>query len=292
MKYKILILSLIMLSFGVNAEIITGDSCGDDCTWSLENGILTVTGSGSINNYAEGAGVTDAPWFEYQEDITKIVIQNKSESEKFTTIGNSAFEYMQSVKEVVLPDSIETLGYAAFFASPSLDTINLPSNLKNLGGWALDHTALSSIELPEGIKTIGDVALRFSDMTSVYLPSSLFEGETPGISMYAFSRSNIQTIYCAKGDEKCAAYQPFECTGFGGDPEGGDCIEDTYEMPIRIETYQKESNGKYVSNGVRYSSFDDMQKGQNGVELKRIYTVEEANAVAKPTGNTVRIKYR
>ena len=42
--------------------------------------------------------------------------------------------------------------------------------------------------------------------------------------------------------------------------------------------------------------FEDVKPSMKGnlisLKGKRIYTLEEANLVAKPTGNTIRIKYR
>ena len=283
MQKYILILA-IMFSFNVKAEPITGEPCGDDCTWQLEDGVLTVIGSGKIKDCGE-YGINE-PWLEYRENIEKIVIQNKSDQEKFSNIGQYAFTNMDNLTEVVLPEGIETLSYAAFHNNSVLEKINLPSTLKSIGAWALSYTNISSVELPDGIETIGDVAFPL-DMTNIYLPPSLFKDETPGISKYALARGRIQTIFCAKGDEKCQNYQPVECWQFG---DGG-CL-DEYDRPVDIKTYQKESDGRYVLDGVRYQSFIDMQKGQNGTGLKRIYTIDEANLVAKPTGNTIRIKYR
>ena len=56
-------------------------------------------------------------------------------------------------------------------------------------------------------------------------------------------------------------------------------------------TYTKEPNGSYVIDGVRYASYADMSRGENGAGLKRIYTVKEANDAAGKK-NTFKIRYK
>ncbi len=51
-----------------------------------------------------------------------------------------------------------------------------------------------------------------------------------------------------------------------------------------------------LPNGSYYDDFGSVKvtdsEGNVHFEGKRIYTIDEANLVAKPTGNTIRIKYR
>ena len=48
---KLVFIFGMVLSFDAYGDAITGDTCGDDCSWRLENGVLTVTGSGRIKGY-------------------------------------------------------------------------------------------------------------------------------------------------------------------------------------------------------------------------------------------------
>ena len=54
--------------------------------------------------------------------------------------------------------------------------------------------------------------------------------------------------------------------------------------------YTQNTDGTIFYNNHWYKSANDILAGD--YIKKSIYTIEEANAVAKPTGNTVRIKYR
>ncbi|MBR1914871.1 MAG: hypothetical protein IJ830_00320 [Alphaproteobacteria bacterium] len=61
----------------------------------------------------------------------------------------------------------------------------------------------------------------------------------------------------------------------------------TYTDNSFIPTTTKEYNEKDGSYTIK-----DAEGNIIGYKGKRIYTIEEANLVAKPTGNTIRIKYR
>ena len=181
MKRTLFILG-VLISFNAYGDAITGDTCGDDCSWRLENGVLTVTGSGRIKGYnrdcsnleSTGKCTTDAPWFDYAENIEKVVIQNKSDTETFDTIGTHAFEDMLYTKEVVLPEGIKTIEDEAFHLNKALETINLPNSLETMGSWALSSGNLSEINIPASVTTIGYAA--FDDeknITTLILPEGL-----------------------------------------------------------------------------------------------------------------------
>ena len=67
MKKFFAFLTFCCLPVHVYAGTITGSACGDDCTWHLDDGVLTVVGSGRINEYqrecTDMGCTTDAPWF-------------------------------------------------------------------------------------------------------------------------------------------------------------------------------------------------------------------------------------
>ena len=57
-----------------------------------------------------------------------------------------------------------------------------------------------------------------------------------------------------------------------------------------VVEYIQTSDNQYLVGGKYYAKLSDI--GTPNYIKKRIYTIDEANRVAKPTGNTVRIKYR
>ena len=63
-------------------KIPTSGSCGDNVNWSYADGVLTITGSGAMDDYDWG----DAPWYVSRSDIATVVIDAG-----VTSIGSYAF---------------------------------------------------------------------------------------------------------------------------------------------------------------------------------------------------------
>ena len=141
-------------------------TCGVNITWVLdENGTLTISGKGDMENYNE-------PWHLYGSKITSVVIENG-----ITSIGNHAFNDIFNIKSVTLPNSLSRIGDYAFCYSYWLETITLPDSLTEIGDRAFSNcTRLKSIVIPEGVEFIGDGAFENCySMETVALPGSLTE---------------------------------------------------------------------------------------------------------------------
>lgn len=81
-----------------------------------------------------------------------------------------------SVKEVVLPQSLEVIGDKAFMRCEELQTITLPANVKTIGDNAFYGSGLTDIILNEGLEYIGQEAFQdCRQLKSIYLPASIRE---------------------------------------------------------------------------------------------------------------------
>lgn len=106
----------------------------------------------------------------------KVTVPDTVEGKTVTKIGSSAFRQTDlitgegartSLKEVVLPETIEVIGTGAFKDMPVLETVNLPESLKIIGDEAFANTGLKEISLPSHLETIGSYA--FKDCGSLAL---------------------------------------------------------------------------------------------------------------------------
>ena len=277
MKRTLFILG-VLISFNAYGDAITGDTCGDDCSWRLENGVLTVTGSGRIKGYnrdcsnleSTGRCTTDAPWFDYEENIEKVVIQNKSDNEKFETIGHNAFEDMFYTKEIILPEGIKTIENEAFHNNVALETINLPNTLETISHWGLSSTNLSEINIPDSVTAIGTAAFTSSSLQSLNIPNgatiygricdsceqleTVVFGEnitidTGGENFPFLNTPLLQNVYCQQKDiEFCQRI-----------------LQDSYKSAAEIEnllkTYTNEAGVYTLEDGTMFASQNDMMKG-------------------------------
>lgn len=123
--------------------------CGTNAYWKVENGTLTISGSGAIDNYDSAA---ECPWSDQRASITKIVVEDG-----VTSIGNFAFYGMTNLTETSLADSITSIGAYAFKNDSSLENVTLPSELTQIQDSAFYGCAkISSIVIPAKVTKIGD----------------------------------------------------------------------------------------------------------------------------------------
>ena len=89
-----------------------------------------------------------------------------------TVSGLNQLEYL---REVVLPEGIETIGEDTFSSCTSLEKINFPNSLKEIGEHSFyECTTLSEITLNEGLEIIRSGAFyRNRNLTKVNFPSTL-----------------------------------------------------------------------------------------------------------------------
>ena len=136
---------------------VTGGSCGDNLTWKLDDsGTLTISGTGAMYDYEAFFGDdshTTAPW--YGLPFEKLVLEDD-----ITYIGRSAFQFGGPKGQLVLPDSLESIGSYAFFGCDGLTgDLVLPEGLRYIGGDAFNVCSglTGTLVLPESLKEV-DVA--------------------------------------------------------------------------------------------------------------------------------------
>lgn len=200
MKRKLLSLLVLFIGAATGAWAYSWPS--GDCTVTLdEDGTLTVSGSGAMDDYSLLSD-TKIPWDDQKGSIKGIIVESG-----VTHIGASAFYDCDNLASLTLRGSV-TIGYAAFdecdnlttltlgdglttitsdinfitsdfteYSSLSsyITTVNLPSTLKSIGENAFkDFGSLTTINLHEGLKTIGNSAFSgCKSLDNVTIPSSV-----------------------------------------------------------------------------------------------------------------------
>jgi len=134
-----------------------GDPTPANVIASFNNGILTITGTGTMQNFDPAT----RPWVGVKDNITSIVINNG-----VTTIGNGAFEDLSNLTSVTIPNSMIKIGEHAFLVCPKL--ISLPNGIGNsvqeIQYGAFDKcSSLTSINIPGSVNTIAQWAFAFMD---------------------------------------------------------------------------------------------------------------------------------
>ena len=155
MRKNLLLLLLSLFSFSaIHAQI----------DWKLENGTLTISGTGDI------PGSAGAPWYSRFYEIKKVIIKDG-----VTNIGENAFSHYTALTSVEIPNSVTSIGESAFFLCTSLTSVTIGNSLMRIGNRAFENcSALLSVELPNSVTSIGYWAFEscFS-LTSITIPNSV-----------------------------------------------------------------------------------------------------------------------
>ncbi|MEN9723932.1 MAG: hypothetical protein RJB38_1918 [Pseudomonadota bacterium] len=88
-----------------------------------------------------------------------------------TTIGNYAFQSNQ-LTNVVIPDSVTTIGNDAF-QSNQLTSVVIPDSVTRIGWRAFSDNKLTSVVIPNSVTTIGGRAFAENQLMSVVIPNSV-----------------------------------------------------------------------------------------------------------------------
>lgn len=101
------------------------------------------------------------------EALEKVSLPNTLNS-----IGVHALSYT-ALTEIVIPESVSSIGNYAFYSCTALKTAVLPSALTRIGDWAFAACALTGITLPDSVSSIGESAFSSCDFTEVVIPKSV-----------------------------------------------------------------------------------------------------------------------
>ena len=173
-KFFTLILALVA---SIGTMFAESGTCGDNLTWDLTNGVLTISGTGRMTDWVMYSSY--APWNSYRGNITSVIIGNG-----VTSIGSLAFYNCTGLTSVAIPNSVTSIGYRAFYKCTGLTSVTIPNSVTKIGDGAFwGCSGLTSIEIPNSVTSIGGFAFEACyGLTSVTIPNSV-----TSIGQYAFS---------------------------------------------------------------------------------------------------------
>ena len=140
-------------------------------SWSLTSGVLTVSGVGDMDDFAEsGYHRSSAPWSAFRDKIQAVVLERG-----VAGIGRQAFYYCANLQSVKIPRSVTRIGYMAFRGCASLQRVTLPDSVQIIETSAFeDCAALRSVAIPKGVTSIeGHAFAGCSNLASVTIPNGV-----------------------------------------------------------------------------------------------------------------------
>ena len=180
----VLCMALALLPGTALAEETTG-TCGENVTWSLSGGVLTLSGTGPMKDYL----LFDvSPWFNFSDEVESLKI-----GEGITSVGSFAFYCCANLGSVTIPGSVTSIGDHSFDGCTSLTGVTIPGSVTSIGSSAFEYcTSLTSVTIPDGVTEIKEGTFdNCSGLTSVTIPVSV-----TSIDMVAFQEcTSLKDVY-------------------------------------------------------------------------------------------------
>ena len=223
-KNKLLLLLALLLTAATGPAWAQGPWTSGACTVTLSDGVMTVSGTGAMADYADSYAT---PWYGYCSNAETIVIESG-----VTSIGNSAFAKSYKVESVSIPASVTSIGKYAFeecgSEATTAPTVSFAegSTPLTIGERAFNYANLKSIDIPNRVTSIGERAFNScSNLESVSIPASVTsigEGAFRNCSMLA----------------KVYIYAP-SLTTYGADAfQSNASGRKIYVLPEAVDTYK------------------------------------------------------
>lgn len=124
----------------------------------------------------------------FSENMLKEVVIGNT----ITSIGKNAFKNCTILTSVTIPNSVTSIGQSAFQGCTSLTGITIPNSVTSIGSQAFYQCYIKNITIPAAVTSIGS----YGFYGGAYLQKVVFEGTTsPTIGSNAFTSTNNCPIY-------------------------------------------------------------------------------------------------
>lgn len=224
-----LVLCLAMLLPACAEDGTQSGMCGENLTWTLEDGTLTISGTGAMNRYHEKYALRmdinflpDAPWYAYRDSVRRLVLDAgvtlvyagtfyfpnltavsvSAENPQYSHDENGVlynkdktalylYPGAAAASSYAIPNTVTQIQYLAFSECTQLREIRVPGSVTTVDqGAFMRCKSLQSVTLEEGVQEIEDSAFwECTHLKDIHLPQSLYT-----IGEWAFYNTALERI--------------------------------------------------------------------------------------------------
>ena len=230
MKKYLLTLCLLIASLITQAEEVLNGQCGDNAFWTLEDSVLTISGTGPTYAYA---AYQSTPWYNMRSNVKKVII-----SDGITSVGKNMFAYIGALEEVEIAGSVETLGDYSFYNCDNIKKMVFSEGIKNFNEYSFFtySRSTSSITLPSTTEFIGNSAFMFPSLEEVICLASVVpkSGSDIPFSYVSFTVLYVpkESIDDYKADAHWSIFREILDLNSVNQPDTS-----TYEPPVYVDVY-------------------------------------------------------
>lgn len=114
----------------------------------------------------------------YYNEYSKVCdIFGTGDTKGLFATNNGMLGAFNQLETLNVNEGVTSIGYQIFLSSSkyasNLKTVNLPSTLRTIEGYAFSQTAITNLTLPEGLETIEGFAFSLSNLQEVTIPSTV-----------------------------------------------------------------------------------------------------------------------
>ena len=136
----------------------TSGSCGDGLSWKLENGTLTVSGSGAMDS--------GCPWEAHKDDIRKVVFTGG-----VTAVGAESFADCDNLTAIDFGDAMKEIDTKAFYDCDGLTQLYMPASFRRFGVESFrDCSNLVTVYCAGGMPSFNGNCLWNGNHITIYTP--------------------------------------------------------------------------------------------------------------------------
>ena len=225
----------------------TDNCCGDNAVWSLDSdGTLTISGTGAMKKYSS---TSETPW--YGKSIKKLVVK-----EGITSLSDYAFRYQSELQSIELPSTLKEIGYYCFGSCKALQRVVLPDGLETIGEGAFeDNYALGRVVIPESVTSIG-YSVFYGHTDSLYIVGTVGSkaesyAKSKNITFVDISEGGIPISLCVSTLDKTI----FEYDGTAKKPavsvsDSGVELQEGKDYSVSYESNTAEGTASAVIKGI------------------------------------------
>ncbi len=154
------------------AAAATSGECGVTATWQITDNVLVVSGTGDMTDFAsQDLAMLSEWWAGNSSTVTEIVIE-----EGITSIGDYAFYYFDKVNTIHLPTTLKEIGKNAFDSCAAITTVDSNANkLEIIGDTAFRGCSeLLDFDIPDSVTYIGNESFYgAAKLTEIIIPANV-----------------------------------------------------------------------------------------------------------------------